>query len=238
MRASTRPDASAESRCFALARAAARLPASAVEDRPPRRRATRRRGAARERARKERASRAKACRGCRPSHSRAPREEVPGHLAAHDRRRLGGRARRGDHHHHARAPGSNARAVVIDWSLVESAEYEELYAIEQDVRSIGPAPYFAATNRAPDGEKEVHLEDADALWDYIDTRGRKGWHHPALQGARRDERRAALGDDAQPRRTRHAASPPRRRRADRPDLHHSHGRSGRAAPRSSSRTTR
>jgi len=69
-------------------------------------------------------------------------------------------------------PGSNARTVVVDWALVESAEYEELYAIEQDVRSIGPAPYFASEESAKD-VKEFEIEDADALWDYIDQRGRK-----------------------------------------------------------------
>src|SRR5271166_4140870 len=36
-------------------------------------------------------------------------------------------------------PGAAARPVVIDWNLVDSAEYEELHAIEQDMRSIGPA---------------------------------------------------------------------------------------------------
>ncbi len=80
-------------------------------------------------------------------------------------------------------PGSNARPVTIDWNLVESAEYEELYAIEQDVRSIGPAPYFA---RAVKGEetdgKETELEDADALWEFIDTRGRKGWSQQRYKG--------------------------------------------------------
>jgi DNA gyrase subunit B len=70
-------------------------------------------------------------------------------------------------------PGSNARPVLIDWALVESAEYEELYSIEQDVRSIGPAPYFVREASEKD-TKEVSLEDADALWDYIDARGRKG----------------------------------------------------------------
>jgi DNA gyrase subunit B len=69
-------------------------------------------------------------------------------------------------------PGSNARPVVVDWSLVESAEYEELYAIEQDVRSIGPSPYFATEDNAKEA-KELELEDADALWDHIDQRGRK-----------------------------------------------------------------
>ncbi|HXX66238.1 MAG TPA: DNA gyrase subunit B, partial [Polyangiaceae bacterium] len=69
-------------------------------------------------------------------------------------------------------PGAAARAVVMDWNLVDSAEYEELYAIEQDVRSIGPAPYFV--REGDKGKGEIEVEDADALWDYIDQRGRKG----------------------------------------------------------------
>ncbi len=68
--------------------------------------------------------------------------------------------------------GSAARPLIIDWGLVDSAEYEELYAIEQDVRSIGSAPYFATDEKAK-GE-EIELEDADALWDHIEARGRKG----------------------------------------------------------------
>ncbi len=91
-------------------------------------------------------------------------------------------------------PGSSVRPVVVDWGLVDSAEYEELYSIEQDVRSIGPAPYLARELKkgevdaeagggdggaqapaAPGAQpKEVPLDDADALWDYIDQRGRKG----------------------------------------------------------------
>jgi DNA gyrase subunit B len=70
-------------------------------------------------------------------------------------------------------PGAAARRVVIDWSLVDSAEYEELYAIEQDVRSIGPAPYFVREAEKSKTE-ETELRDADALWDHIDARGRKG----------------------------------------------------------------
>jgi len=93
-------------------------------------------------------------------------------------------------------PGSPAREVVVDWALVESAEYEELYAIEQDIRSIGPAPYFAHIlpksgkgaetaddkEAAEPGANEVELEDADALWEYIDQRGRKGWHIQRYKG--------------------------------------------------------
>jgi DNA gyrase subunit B len=72
-------------------------------------------------------------------------------------------------------PGAAARPVVIDWGLVDSAEYEELYAIEQDVRSIGPAPYFVREMEKDKAKgEETELEDADALWDYIEARGRKG----------------------------------------------------------------
>jgi DNA gyrase subunit B len=70
-------------------------------------------------------------------------------------------------------PGAAARPVTIDWNLVDSAEYEELYSIEQDLRSIGPAPYFLREAEKGKSE-EIEAEDADALWDYIDARGRKG----------------------------------------------------------------
>jgi DNA gyrase subunit B len=80
-------------------------------------------------------------------------------------------------------PGANARPVVIDWALVESAEWEELYAIQQDIlATLGSAPYVVGgANEGDDDEKsdakeskETDLEDSDALWDHIDARGRKG----------------------------------------------------------------
>jgi DNA gyrase subunit B len=70
--------------------------------------------------------------------------------------------------------GAAARLSIIDWNLVDSAEYEEIYAIEQDVRSIGPAPYFVREGEKEKAKAEVEVEDADALWDFIDARGRKG----------------------------------------------------------------
>jgi DNA gyrase subunit B len=36
-----------------------------------------------------------------------------------------------------------------------------------------PAPYFVRETEKPKGD-ESELEDADALWDFIDARGRKG----------------------------------------------------------------
>ncbi len=84
-------------------------------------------------------------------------------------------------------PGSAASEVVVDWNLVESAEYEELYSIEQDVRSIGPAPYAAkivkgGEDAEGDAAKEIELEDADALWEHIEQRGRKGWNLQRYKG--------------------------------------------------------
>ncbi len=86
-------------------------------------------------------------------------------------------------------PGSAASEVLLDWSLVESAEYEELYSIEQDVRSIGPAPYFAQNVKKGEGAeeegeaaKEIEIEDADGLWDYIESRGKKGWNLQRYKG--------------------------------------------------------
>ena len=57
---------------------------------------------------------------------------------------------------------------------MSTSEYEELYSIEQDVRSIGPAPYFVREVGEKGEKEEKELEDSDALWDYFDARGRKG----------------------------------------------------------------
>ena len=70
--------------------------------------------------------------------------------------------------------GSAIRATTISWDLCASAEYEELYSIEQDVRSMGPAPYFVREVTEKGEKEEKQLEDADALWEYFEARGRKG----------------------------------------------------------------
>jgi DNA gyrase subunit B len=72
--------------------------------------------------------------------------------------------------------GSQARVTVIDWNLSESAEYEELYQVDQDVRSLGVAPYFVSSvgSEKSDDDGAREIEDVDALWDFIDARGKKG----------------------------------------------------------------
>jgi DNA gyrase subunit B len=61
------------------------------------------------------------------------------------------------------------RRSVIDWPLVESSEYQEALAAQQDLLSIGAPPYLART-----GGAEAELGDAEAVTDYLDERGRKG----------------------------------------------------------------
>jgi DNA gyrase subunit B len=66
-------------------------------------------------------------------------------------------------------PGSQAKASVIDWSLAESAEYQEAWSIDQDLRSIGAAPYTARS-----GEKEEAIENGELFAEFLEERGRKG----------------------------------------------------------------
>src|SRR5688572_14309002 len=67
-------------------------------------------------------------------------------------------------------PGAAARLVQINQELLDNPRFRELLSIEQDVRSIGPAPYVARVENAAD----VELADSAALHDFIQERGRKG----------------------------------------------------------------
>jgi DNA gyrase subunit B len=75
-------------------------------------------------------------------------------------------------------PGASTRPAIADWELADSAEYQELSSIEEDIRSIGPAPY---TGTMTSGEPVV-LADPDALDRFIDERGRKGTHITRYKG--------------------------------------------------------
>jgi len=67
-------------------------------------------------------------------------------------------------------PGASARASELTAELIDNARFKELVSIEQDVRSIGKAPYVATVDNQPD----VQLEDSTALDNFIQERGRKG----------------------------------------------------------------
>jgi len=66
-------------------------------------------------------------------------------------------------------PGSGASRCSIGWALAESAEYQELSSIHEDLLSIGPAPYTAQCK-----DDELVLDGAEALIGYLDQRGHKG----------------------------------------------------------------
>jgi DNA gyrase subunit B len=100
-------------------------------------------------------------------------------------------------------PGASARVPpVVDWELAESAEYQELLSIEEDIRSIGPAPYTGSSRRRGSAHNPGGRRGARRLH----RRARPQGHADhALQGPRRNERRAALGDHHEPGRA-HAAA--------------------------------
>jgi DNA gyrase subunit B len=67
-------------------------------------------------------------------------------------------------------PGAAARPGLLDAELVKSGRFRELVSIEEDVRSIGPAPYVATLERGA----TVELKDSGAVDRFIQERGRKG----------------------------------------------------------------
>jgi DNA gyrase subunit B len=75
-------------------------------------------------------------------------------------------------------PGATTRPCNVTGDLVSSAEYGELTAIEEDVRSIGAAPYTARAQNAP----ETELRNAQEVADYVAARGRKGMQVSRYKG--------------------------------------------------------
>jgi DNA gyrase subunit B len=75
-------------------------------------------------------------------------------------------------------PGASARPAVVDWELGESAEYQELLSIEEDLRSIGPAPYTARVGQG----QPVVLRDPEELDAFVSERGRKGMQISRYKG--------------------------------------------------------
>ena len=75
-------------------------------------------------------------------------------------------------------PGASSRPAILDWELADSAEYQELLSIDEDVRSIGPAPYSVGI----DGEEAETLADAESLQAFITERGRKGMQITRYKG--------------------------------------------------------
>ncbi|MEZ4439025.1 MAG: DNA topoisomerase (ATP-hydrolyzing) subunit B [Polyangiaceae bacterium] len=68
-------------------------------------------------------------------------------------------------------PKSRVRGRVsrLDYSLIDSSEYQEALAAQEDLNSVGKPPYVARV-----GETEEILDSATALIDYLEQRGSKG----------------------------------------------------------------
>ncbi|HZO12507.1 MAG TPA: toprim domain-containing protein, partial [Polyangiaceae bacterium] len=69
------------------------------------------------------------------------------------------------------APGSRirGRTSVVGWNLIESSEYQEALDAQKDLISIGKPPYVARA-----GDQETRLDDAEALTNFLEERGRRG----------------------------------------------------------------
>jgi DNA gyrase subunit B len=206
------------------------VPSRALQDRASCRCAARRSGGPRERHRQERAPRAQARRGGSAAHPGATREEVPGHLPAHHRHRLGDGARSRVDPHQA-APGlgcardghrlgtrgvGGVRGALFDRA---GRPLDRAGALLREGRSEGRKSRGGGSSCCGSGSggrrrgRRVDGRDrARGLRCALGVHRRarsQGLAHPALQGARRDEPRATLGDDARSQRARDAAGAPR-----------------------------
>jgi DNA gyrase subunit B len=75
-------------------------------------------------------------------------------------------------------PGVSATPITIDQEFIESEDFHELESIEEDVRSIGPAPYTAKS----EGGQPIELASAEALDTFMNERGRKGMQISRYKG--------------------------------------------------------
>jgi DNA gyrase subunit B len=66
--------------------------------------------------------------------------------------------------------GSTGAEGTVDLALVESADYRDLLGVEDDLRSLGPAPYVATAGQA----EPVEVPDGDALYSFLEERGKRG----------------------------------------------------------------
>lgn len=67
--------------------------------------------------------------------------------------------------------GAATRTSTLDYALVESPEYHEILAVEEDLRALGPAPYTVTEDERG---TETVVDGPDALWEHVDARGRRG----------------------------------------------------------------
>src|SRR5262249_11853 len=67
--------------------------------------------------------------------------------------------------------GAATRLTTIDYDVVDGADWQEALSVEADVRSIAAPPYVATERDAAEGSE---LGDSEALFEFVDKRGRRG----------------------------------------------------------------
>jgi len=68
-------------------------------------------------------------------------------------------------------PGAFHAPAVLDEDLLNGQDYTELLGFDQDLQTLGPAPYLA---RASGSHEPVSLPDGEALHSFLEERGKKG----------------------------------------------------------------
>ena len=114
----------------------------------------------------------------------------------------------------------------IPREFFESAEYLRIAELGQTLSDLLGTGAYHSARRGASGDRKLQSRHGLAF-----RRGEEGPEHSALQGARRDESRAAMGHDHQPRNPPPDASAHRRRCRRRRYLHDADGRCGGTAPR-------
>jgi DNA gyrase subunit B len=80
--------------------------------------------------------------------------------------------------------GVSTRATLVDFALLDGGDVGQLRTIWRALRAaLGQPPFHAVTvdDKGRESEPDA-IADADALWDYINARGKKGIHIQRYKG--------------------------------------------------------
>jgi DNA gyrase subunit B len=75
-------------------------------------------------------------------------------------------------------PGASSKPGRLTAEIADTGEYRELVSIQEDVESIGPAPYTLT----PEKGESVKVDTPDQLDAYLAERGRKGTYIQRYKG--------------------------------------------------------
>lgn len=79
--------------------------------------------------------------------------------------------------------GVSTRATQIDFNLLSSGDVGQLRAIWSGIKALGEPPFEGVTvDEAGNEEDSAIVGDIDSLWDFVDSRGRKGLYIQRYKG--------------------------------------------------------